>query len=96
MVQYRKGAGDRQRRVKLEQVDMSHYLRGERFGFAEKLKEAKSFGTGYGSHFIWEWIRRNEELCNEQNYREMVEQAVKGIQLLNKEFEGQLIAEQLK
>ncbi|CAF1311727.1 unnamed protein product [Didymodactylos carnosus] len=103
MVQMRKDDKNKQWLVRREEVEVSQYLREERFCFPEKPKAAKSFGDiqENGSEFIREWWKRNKAIAenNKEEWQKIVEQACKGIlkegKLLNQEFEAQLLAAQL-
>ncbi|CAF1247705.1 unnamed protein product [Didymodactylos carnosus] len=80
MYQFRKGSEHRQRRVKREMVDVTHYLREERFCFTEEPKIAKSFAADVTLfEFGAEWRKRNKEIAPHDKfyYPQIVEQAIK-------------------
>ena len=79
MVQFNKRDRHKQRPVKREAVDVTQYLREERFCFPEK--PTKSFGDAWAmySELIDEWKSRNSELVEYRYYYpDIVEQAAKG------------------
>jgi len=83
MVQFKKDDKNRRRPVTREFVDITQYVREDRFCVAEKPSQiSKSFGEP-GEFFesaklIDEWKRKYQNLCSSQDYSEVVEQAAKG------------------
>ncbi|UJR17592.1 hypothetical protein I4U23_004488 [Adineta vaga] len=89
-----------QRAVKREEVNLSQYVREERFCFPERV--TKPFEMGFADNrLITQWMQNNEELTEEDNekYVDIAELAAAEIiegKLLNKELDRQQMAAQFR
>ncbi|CAF3615564.1 unnamed protein product [Rotaria socialis] len=101
MLEVSKVDRSKQRRVKRQETEISQDLREERFCFAENPVKSFTTSGGVWSEFIAEWMKKNEAIIEEkkEQWSEIVKQAAQGIfkesKSLNKEFEGQLISNEL-
>ncbi|CAF1474205.1 unnamed protein product [Didymodactylos carnosus] len=79
MLQIRKDNRTKQRPIKREEVNVSRYLREERFCFAEKPMKSFTITQYGGGKFTYGWHERNQVLCYPATrYSEIVEQAANG------------------
>jgi hypothetical protein len=81
MLQYKKWAEHRQRRVKREKMSINNYLREERFAFAPVTSKAFEKHTGIECDFLSIWVKRNGDIKvhgGNSNYREILKRAIKG------------------
>ncbi|CAF1561374.1 unnamed protein product, partial [Didymodactylos carnosus] len=76
MLQIRKDDRTKQRPIRREEVDVSRYLRGERFCSAGKPMKAFTITQYGGSKSTYGWYERNQVLCYPATrYSEILQQA---------------------
>ncbi|CAF3888705.1 unnamed protein product, partial [Rotaria sp. Silwood1] len=99
-IQFNKNNTARQRPIERREIDLSQYVREERFSYPVRATNSFDGGWNKNNDFQFRWGKQNEQIIANENYAVIAELAAKGIlkegELQNKEWDAQQMANQLR
>lgn len=81
-VQFNKKDKERQRPIERREIELSQFVREERFSYPIRVMRSYDNGWDKNKDFETKWEEQNKQLIDEENYEAIAELAAKGKRLL--------------
>jgi len=77
-MQFNKNDRERQRPIERREIDVSQYVREERFSYPVRAMNSFDGGWNKENDFQSQWEKQNEQIIANENYAAIAELAAKG------------------